>query len=93
MIGVVVLQRGKAPVRIGTQTHALHGYGAVADVHEHLLAGDDDFHRLTELSRGGRGERRLRPRPQFSAESRTQIARDDANVLDRNAEHLCQTLR
>ena len=88
MVHPVLAQGSQFAVARCAQSNALRNARPMADRLEHHPPADHELHRLAELSRGRRGERRLGPGKELASEPRAQKFRDDADVFFRYAQHL-----
>ena len=87
MIDGFVQKRNERSITLSGHAHALLRSSPVSGRLEVLLASQYDFHGSPEFVGGSRGERCVRPRPQFPAEAGAEELRDDADVLATNTKH------
>ena len=78
----------KFAVGRGAEAHALLGPRAMAHALKHHVAGQYQLDRTVEVACRRGGDHAVRPGPQFAAEAGAEKARDDADVLWLNPEHL-----
>ena len=88
MVAVVLLEREELAVGGCAESHALLGAGAMADIREHHLAGKSELDWPIQLSRGSGGDSRVWPWEELAAESGTDVAGDDFDVLLGLAQYL-----
>jgi hypothetical protein len=64
-----MLDNGQLPGSIGCELHALIDGGSVTNALEHHGAAYYQLHRAVEVSRTRSSKRRMRPGPEFAAET------------------------